>query len=214
MLKVYGRATSSNVQVVMWAIAEMGIAYQRFDVGGAFGGNDTTEFLQMNPNGRVPVIEDGDVTMFESQAIIRYLAAKHREEHLWSSSPMTRASIDQWMDWAKINVHYALIYKVFWQLVRTKAEDRDHALIEQGATELKSLMKIADDQIAKYGWLAGPQMTMADISFGTPLFRYYNEPFDRADLPHLRSYYERLIARPAYAEHVMVSYETLRVAGA
>ena len=214
MLRVLGRATSSNVQLVMWAVAEMGIPCERLDVGGAFGGNDTPDFLAKNPNGRVPVIEDGDVTMFESQAIMRYLAAKHREERLWSSDPVTRAPIEQWMDWSKINVHHALIYKVFWQLVRTTAVDRDHALIAQGVAELKGLMTIADDQIAKNGWLAGPKMTLADVSFGTTLYRYYEETFERADLPSLAAYYEKLKTRPAYAEHVMVSYESLRVEGA
>ena len=89
----------------MWAVAEMGIPHERYDVGGVFGGKNTPEFLAKNPNGCVPVIEDGEVTMFESQAIIRYLAAKHGEESLWSSDPVYRAPIDQWMDWSKINVH-------------------------------------------------------------------------------------------------------------
>lgn len=211
MLTIHGRNTSSNVQLVMWGLAEMGIRANRLDIGGAFGGNDTSEFLAKNPNGRVPVLEDGDVTMFESQAILRYVASKHGEEALWSSDPIKRAPIDQWMDWAKINVHHSLIYKVFWQLVRTTAADRDHALIAQGVEDLKGLMKIADAQISKHGWLAGSNMTLADISFGTTLYRYYEEEFERADLPNIAAYYEKLKTRPAYAEHVMVSYESLRV---
>ncbi|MEM9717297.1 MAG: glutathione S-transferase family protein [Pseudomonadota bacterium] len=214
MLIVHGRKTSSNVQAVMWTIAELGIAHERLDVGGAFGGNTTPEFLAMNPNGRVPVIQDGNLTLFESQAIMRYLASKHDTDTLWSSDPLNRAPIDQWMDWSKINVHHSLIYKVFWQLVRTSAADRDHDLIAQGVAELKNLMAIADAQIAKHGWLAGSNISLADISFGTTLYRYHEEPFDRADLPNLRAYYDRLCQRPAYAEHVMVSYESLRVDGA
>lgn len=214
MLTIHGRATSSNVQAVMWLVAELEIAHERLDVGGAFGGNREPGFLAKNPMGRVPVLEDGDVTLFESQAIMRYLAAKHGAEDLWPTDPVARAPIDQWMEWAKVNVAPAVIYKVFWQLVRTSAADRDHARVAEGVAELKELMRVADTQIAQHGWLAGPRMTLADISFGTQLFRYFSLSFERSTLPDLDDYYARLCARPAYAEHVMVSFEALRVPGA
>ncbi|WP_136440939.1 glutathione S-transferase family protein [Pacificoceanicola onchidii] len=214
MLRIHGRATSSNVQAVMWLVGELGLPNERLDVGGAFGGNQTAEFLAMNPMGRVPVIEDEDVTLFESQAILRYLAARHGSEVLWPSDPVVRAPVDQWMEWAKVNLYPSLTYKVFWQLVRTSAAERDHDLLAEGAAELDQLMTIADAQIARHGWLAGAEMTLADIAFGTHLFRYFTVPFDRADLPALRAYYDRLCARPAYAEHAMVSFEALRVPGA
>ncbi|MEM8977922.1 MAG: glutathione S-transferase family protein [Pseudomonadota bacterium] len=214
MLTIHGRTTSSNVQAVMWAIAEMGLSHKRLDVGGAFGGNDTPEFLAMNPMGRVPVLQDGDLTLFESQVILRYLGTQHESGTLWPQDAQARARTDQWMEWAKVNVTPAVIYKVFWQMVRVSKADRDHAKVAEGTAELKPLMAIADRQIAKHGWLAGPEMSMADISFGTQLFRYYTVDFDRADLPNLARYYEKLCARAAYAEHVMVSYESLRVPGA
>ena len=116
MLVIHGRATSSNVQAVMWAVGEIGIEHRRLDVGGAFGGNQSSEFLEMNPMGRVPVIQDGDVTMFESQAILRYLAARHGSETLWPSDPVRRAPVDQWMEWAKVNVYPVLTYKIFWNV--------------------------------------------------------------------------------------------------
>ena len=213
-LLIYGRATSSNVQAVMWAVAEMGIEHERIDVGGVFGGNRTPDFLEMNPMGRVPVIKTGDMTLFESQAILRYLAAKHGSDALWPSDPERRAPVDQWMEWAKVNVYPVLTYKVFWQIIRTTATERDHRFVADGVSELKELMAIADAQIARNGWLAGSEMTLADISFGTHLYRYFNVPFDRADLPNLKAYYDRLTARPADAEHAMVSFEPLRVEGA
>ena len=214
MLVIHGRATSSNVQAVMWAVGEIGIEHRRLDVGGAFGGNQSSEFLEMNPMGRVPVIQDGDVTMFESQAILRYLAARHGSDALWPADPVARAPVDQWMEWAKVNVYPVLTYKVFWQMIRTSAAERDHRLVAAGISELKELMAIADAQIARHGWLAGSEMTLADISLGTHLYRYFNVPFDRADLPNLKAYYDRLCARPAYAEHAMISFESLRVEGA
>ncbi len=214
MIEVLGRATSSNVQAVMWAIAEMGVAHSRVDIGGQFGGNTTPDFLAMNPMGRVPVLRDGDLAMFESQAILRYLAARYGADTLWPDDPVARAPVDQWMEWSKGSVAPAVIYKVFWQLVRVSAAERDMGLVEAGVEELKVLMRIADAQIARHGWLAGSQISLADITFGTQLFRYFSLEFDRADLPHLRDYYDRLCTRPAYAEQVMVSYESLRVPGA
>ncbi len=214
MLTIYGRATSSNVQTVMWGVGEMGLAHRRLDVGGSFGGNDTADFLAMNPMGRVPVIQDDRVTLFESQAILRYLAARHRALSLWPDDAIARAPIDQWMEWAKTSVAPALIYKVFWQLVRTAAVDRNTALVEEGVAELGELMAVADRQIGKHPWLAGEAMSLADISFGTNLYRYFTLPIERADLPHLQAYYARLCDRPAYREHAMVSYESLRAPGA
>ena len=214
MLTIHGRATSSNVQAVMWLIAEMGLAHRRLDVGGAFGGNQEPAFLSMNPMGRVPVMEDGGLTLFESQSILRYVAAAHGDGRLWSTDTAQRGIVDQWMEWAKVNVAPTVIYKVFWQLVRTNKEDRDYAKIAEGASELKTLMAIAEDQIAKSGWLVGSEMSLADITFGTQLYRYYSVDFERADLPNLRAYYDTLCTRPAYAEHVMVSFESLRVPGA
>lgn len=214
MLTIYGRTTSSNTQAVMWLVAELGIDFIRHDVGGEFGGNREPQFLEKNPMGRVPVIEDEHVTLFESQAILRYLAAMHRAADLWPERPALRAPIDQWMEWAKVNVAPVLIYKVFWQLVRTNKADRDLKRLSEGIEELRTLMPIAEAQIKRHGWLAGPEMSLADISFGTQLFRYFKVPFDQPDLPALRAYYDRLCTRPAYAEHVMVSYQSLRVPGA
>ncbi len=214
MLKIHGRATSINVQSVMWAVAELGLEHQRIDVGGAFGGTDEPDFLKKNPMGLVPVMEDGNVTLFESQSILRYLFARHGTEDLWPSDPVTRAPVDQWMEWAKTHVSPVVTYKIFWQFVRTTAAERDHARIAEGEAELKKLMGIAEAEIARHGWLAGPDMTLADISFGVLLYRYFTVPFARAELPELKRYYDRLSQRPAYVEHVMVSFEPLRVAGA
>ena len=214
MIEVLGRVTSSNVQTVMWLSAELGLNATRHDYGGSFGGTDTPEYRAMNPMGRVPVLRDGDVTMFESQAILRYLAAKHDATEMWPTEPVTRAPVDQWMEWAKQNPFPVITYKVFWQMVRTSAADRNHDLVAEGTKELATLMPMAEAQIAKHGWLAADRMTLADISFGTHLYRYYTVPFDRPDLPALAAYYEKLCTRPAYAEHVMVSYEPLRVEGA
>ena len=195
----------------MWAAAEMSIPVTRLDVGGAFGGNDTEAFLAMNPMGRVPVLEHDGLVIFESQAILRYLGALFGAPALWPQDPVARAPVDQWMEWSKINVAPAVIYKVFWQLVRVDRDLRDHARLAEGIGELKMLMGIAERQIARHGWLAGPTFSLADIGFGTLLYRYFTLDFDRAGAgPALETYYRRLTERPAYVEHVMVPYDSLR----
>lgn len=214
MLIIHGRATSSNVQPVVWLAAELGIEFERLDVGGQFGGTDTAEYLAKNPNGKIPVIEDGDVVMFESQAILRYLAARHGAGALWPSDPVERAPIDMWMEWAKTSIAPNVVYKIFWQLVRTPAATRNHETLHDGIAEAARLMPIADARLGQHAFLAGDALTLADFTFGAQLFRYFTLDFERPDLPNLYGYYERLSERPAYAEHVMVSYEPLRVPGA
>ena len=214
MIRVYGRATSSNVQPVMWLASELGLEVERIDAGGAYGGLDTPEYLAMNPMGRIPVMQDGDLTMFESQAILRYLAAAYGQDALWPAAPRLRAISDMWMDWVKSSVVPEFNYKVFWQLVRTSALDRDGSVLRSGIDACALLMRIADDRIARHGWLSGSSITLSDFAFGVQLYRYYTLDFWKAETPALDAYYARLVSRPGYARHVMVSYEPLRVAGA
>lgn len=210
MVTLYGRQTSSNVQAVMWLVNEIGLDCDRLDVGGAFGGNNTSEFLAMNPMGRVPVLRDGELTMFESQSILRYLARRYDPSGLWPSDLFLRAKADQWMEWAKTSVVPVLTYKVFWQMVRVTPDQCDTELLKIGIAEIAHLMAMAEERLQNDTWLAGDRMSLADISFGTQLFRYFTLDIDRPNLPALRSYYDRLCTRPAYAGHVMISYESLR----
>src|SRR5262249_14445383 len=99
MLKIWGRTTSSNVQKVMWAVGELGLEHERIDAGGKYGGLETAAYGQLNPNRRIPTVEDGDAVVWESNVIVRYLAAKFGAGELWPSDPGARASADQWMDW-------------------------------------------------------------------------------------------------------------------
>lgn len=211
MLKIWGRATSSNVQAVMWGVAEMGLPHERLDIGHRFGGNTTPEFLAMNPNGRVPVVQDGtDPPLFESAAILRYLANRYAPADLWPSDPAARAQVDQWAEWAKLNVALPVV-AVFWGVVRTPADQRNAQTIARDIAEVEKNLSIAEARLTRHAWLAGDNFTLADIAFGTPLFRYYEMDIPRAPLPALRGYYDRLCARPTYAQHVMVSFDDLRV---
>jgi glutathione S-transferase len=212
MIKVWGRATSSNVQTVLWTLAELGQEFERVDVGGSFSGNDTPDYLAMNPHGLIPVLQDGpDVTLWESTAITRYLLATYGNEAIYPNSPAVRAKGDMWADWAKGSFASVLMYKVFWTLVRTPSADRDMAMLADAVEQLKSLLSKVEAVLEQQPWISGANLGYGDLIFGHLLYRYYTLPIDRADLPVLSAYYDKLTARPAYAENVMVSYESLRV---
>ena len=208
---VHGRATSSNVQTVMWAVAELGLDFERLDVGGAFGGTDTSEYLELNPMGLVPALQDGDVTLFESCAIVRYLAAQYGDERFWPADPAKRAALDQWAEWAKGTLARAIVYEVFWTLVRTPKADRNEQLFEQGVANVGTHVKKMDQRLEQDDYLGGAQLSFADVIAGHSLYRYYTLNFEKPITPSLDAYYDRLTKRSAYAAHVMVDYSSLQV---
>ena len=210
MITIWGRATSSNVQTAMWTVAELGLEHQRIDWGGGFGGNDDPEYREMNPNGLIPVMKDGDLVLWESPVIVRYLSARYGDEAFCPADPGKRALLDMWAEWAKTSIAPELIYKIFWQLVRTVPVERSPTIIESGINALKTLMPRLDARLGDDAYLGGDALCFADIMVGHLLYRYYTVPFERAVTPNVDTYYQRLQQRPAYREHVMVSYESLR----
>lgn len=210
MLKIWGRKTSINVQKVMWVIGELGLKHERLDVGGAFGGLDTPAFTALSPHGLIPVLEDGDTVVWESNAVVRYLAGQYDDGGLSPSGPGPRAQADQWMDWHATTLYGSFI-SVFLGMVRTPPSQRNHAAIAEAATRTAGHYTRLDAALAKTPYIAGDRLTMGDIPVGATLYRYYTLDIQRPALPNLEAYYERLQTHPAYCEHVMVSYESLRV---
>ncbi len=212
MLKIWGRTDSSNVQAVMWCVGELGLAHDRIDAGHRFGLVDTPEFLAMNPNGTVPVVQDGDnPPLWETGAILRYLAGRYASGAFWPTGPMQRAEVDRWTEWSKINVALGFTGPLFWRVVRTPSDQRDPEAIAQAMAALGRKLRIAEDVLATRPYLAGDAFSLADIQFGHVLFRYYDIDIERPDLPHLHEYYQtRLCQRAPYRAHVMVSYDALR----
>lgn len=211
MLTIWGRATSSNVQAVMWCVGELGLDHIRHDVGHLHGGLDSTEFARLNPNRQIPVIRDGnDPPIWETGAILRYLAARHGSETFWPSDPAARAQIDKWAEWGKLNAEDRFTGPVFWRVVRTPPDQQDPTAIRAALDRLEHYLAIADDQLAHTTFLAGDHLTLADIQLGHILWRYYDIDITRRALPSLAAYHDRLKTRPAYRTHVMVSYDILR----
>ena len=211
MLEVWGRKSSSNVQALMWCIGELGLPYQRHDVGHRFGGTDSDEFYALNPNRTIPVLQDGDLPpLWETGAILRYLANRYAPDEFWPADLIARTHVDRWMEWSKLNVALLFTAPIFWRVVRTPAAERDPAAIGQALQAFENKLMIAEPLLAGQTFLAGDTFSAADIQFGHVLYRYYDIDIDRQPLPNLRSYYDRLTERPAFREHVMVSYEELR----
>lgn len=210
MLRVWGRRNSINVQKVMWAIGELGLPHEHIDAGGQFGGLDTEEFGVLNPNRRVPLIDDGGTVVWESHAIVRYLAAKYGEGTIWPVDPGVRAASDQWTDWVTADLQPAFIGGVFWNFYRTPEDRRDWPLIRQGIARSAILFKLLDNHMAGRMFIGGDSFTFGDIPAGAQLYRYFELEIDRPALPNVEAWYERLTACPAYREHVMVPFEELK----
>jgi len=202
MLKIWGRNTSSNVQKVLWCCGELDVPFERVDVGGPFGGNQDADYLALNPNGLVPTIQDGDLILWESNTICRYLAATHQAEHLYPSAPARRAGVERWMDWQLSSVGPpmgALLYG----LIRTSPEQRNHAAIEAARRKAMTAWTILEDALDA-PFLAGPELTLADIVLGTLVYRWHAFPIERPPLRKLKAWYERLRERPAFKTYIEI----------
>ncbi len=214
MLTIYGRATSSNVQAAMWGVGELGLEHERLDYGHTFGGVDTPEYRAMNPHGLVPVLRDGDLVMWESCAILRYLAARYGDGGaFWPADPVARAPVDMWAEWGKVSFNAAFTGPIFWSRIRTAAKDRDEAALTRGLARFERQLDLLEAQIGDKDYVCGP-FTLADIVIGHVLYRWFDIDVPRKSRPGVEAYYARLAERPAFRTHVMVSYEPLRAAGA
>ena len=210
-ITIWGRKSSVNVQLVLWALDELGLSYDRIDAGFIYGVVDSPDFCKMNPNGLVPVLVDGDAEpIFESAAILRYLANRYGDDNFWPKDAAARAQIDKWAEWAKWNIGHSFIITVFYGLVRTPAKDIDYDAITVAMSNLEEFLAMADTRLASSNYIVGSKFTLADIALGYCLYRYYDIDVTRANMPNLRRYYELLSTRPAFKRHVMVSYDELR----
>jgi glutathione S-transferase len=210
MLTVWGRRSSFNLQKVMWLVGELGIEHRQIEAGGRFGGLDTPEFKAMNPHGRVPVIDDRGVVVWESHAILRYLAARYARGSFWSDDDATRSLSDQWMDWAQTTLQPDVLVGVFWGFYRTPESQRNWLSINERIERCAQHFLLLDRLLVDRTFLLGDQLTLADIPIGANLFRYFSLDIERPSVPNVEAWYRRLQDRPAYRSHVMVPFDELR----
>lgn len=203
MIKIWGRKNSINVQKVMWAVGELKLPHERIDIGGPFGKNKEPAYLAMNPNGLVPTLEEDDgFLLWESNSIVRYLAAKHGGGTLEPKDLKTRAHANQWMDW-QLSVAGPAIHGTFWGLVRTPPDKRDHAAISESKKKTTAAMAIVDAQLGKTAYLAGDAFSMGDIPVALVAFRFRQLVPERPPLTNLERWYGEIEKRAAFREHVL-----------
>ncbi|MSP04381.1 MAG: glutathione S-transferase [Acetobacteraceae bacterium] len=206
MLKILGRANSINVMKALWVADEIGLAYDRTNVGGEFGGNQEAWYRALNPNGVIPTIDDDGYILWESNSIVRYLAAKHAAGTLWPSDPRARGEADRWMDWQLTTIQDGMRV-LFWGWIRTAPEKRDLAVLEAARPATAALWQRLDAHLSTRAYSGGDNFTMGDIPVGCMCHRWLTLPFRRDDLPampYLEAWYERLLQRPAYRKNVAV----------
>jgi glutathione S-transferase len=202
MLKVWGRNTSSNVQKVLWALGELRLPFERIDAGGAFGKTTEPAYLAMNPNSLVPTLEEENgFTMWESNSIVRYLAAKHAGAVLRPASLPVRFRAQMWMDW-QLSVMGPAITPVFWQMIRTPADKRDAAVIAASKEKTIAAAKIMDAQLGRTPYLAGDEFSYGDIPLGIMIYRYVQLIPERPPTANLDRWYGAISARPAFKAQV------------
>lgn len=203
MIRIWGRNNSVNVQKVMWAIGELGLEHERIDVGGAFGKTkDNPAYLAMNPNGLVPTMQDGDYILWESNAIVRYLASKYDKANVLEPKDLqARGLANQWMDWQSGVVSRSM-QPAFNNLIRTPPEKRDLAAIEASQKKTISDMAMLETQLGKTAYAAGASFSYGDIPVGIVCYRFVQIVPQRPPMPNLERWYAAISARPAFKEHV------------
>ena len=204
MIKIWGRTNSVNVQKVMWCVGELALRHQRYDAGLEHGQNREEWYLRLNPNGLVPLIDDAGYTLWESNTIVRYLAAQYgHNSTLYPSDARARADAERWMDWQQ-TVLLPPMTTVFWNLIRTPPEQRDIPAVTEAAKQCNKAFAILDKHLAAHPYVGGSHFTVGDIPVGAMTYRWYALDVEHEELPHLRAWYERLVERPTYREHVML----------
>ena len=204
MITVWGRRSSSNVQKVLWALTEANVAFERIAVGGQFGGTDTREFRKLNPMGLVPVIRDGTITMFESNAIVRHLARRYGRGSIAPRGRKAHALADQWMDWSASALNGPMT-TIFMNKVRLPPERHDAPAVAAAERQVNGLMKILNRALGRKMWIGGKHFSYGDIPLGIFYWRYRNLDIKPVKLANLERWFEQLKARAAYREFVMVA---------
>lgn len=196
MRELWGRLSSVNVQKAVWALEELGLPYRRIEAGGAHGVVDDADYRAMNPNGLVPTLREDGFALWESNAILRYLAHGHGGVLALPDDPRERARVDQWLDWQATSFTPAM-RDAFWQLLRIEAERRDAAAIEASRKATEKAAAILDAHLAGRAFVAGERFGIADIAVGCAAHRWLRLPLTREPRPQIERWHASLLQRSA-----------------
>jgi glutathione S-transferase len=195
MIRILGRATSGNVQKVLFFCEEVGLKYTREDYGRQFSNTNTDAYRKLNPNMKVPTLVDGDVVIWESHTILRYLAALHAPK-LIGATPAERSYVERWMDWAlgALNTPYVAVFKD----ARKPEAERSADFAAQSA-DLVAQLKVLDGHIAGKSYFALDRLTLADIALAPLVTRCLAFPIEKPAFAELARWAKAIEARPAFA---------------
>ncbi len=208
-IKLFARRTSSNCQKVLWFLGELGLEYDFVARGGDAGGLDTPEYRAINPNGAVPTLLDGDLAVWESHSILRYLAAAYAPAKYWPEDPAERSQIDRWMDWSQAQFD-ASFMALFWGYWRTPEADRNDDMNRMQLARCRRCMAILEGALSDQSYLIGNRLSLADIPVGALMYRYANLDVTDDLLPRVARWYEALTEREAFQTHVMLPFDDLK----
>lgn len=209
MLKIWGRPNAYNVQKVLWFVDELGIEYEHINIGSIAGELENEAFLAKNPNGRIPVIQDDSLYVWESNTILRYLASTYGNQLFWVEDAAERTLVERWMDWELASMQPDFL-ALFWAYYRTPENQRDHSKIQYYIKRCDRDLTILNGHLENNPYLAGPTLSMADITVGTSFYRYFNMGIEVPALSNVRSWYRRLCDRPAYQKNIMRPFGELK----
>jgi len=199
MIRLLGRATSGNVQKIIFLLEEMGLPYRREDYGRQFN-NTGGDYLKLNPTGKVPTVVDGETAIWESNTILRYLAAKNGSP-LYPSDPARRSDVERWMDWllASLNAPYLGLFRE----AKKAASERAPSWAAD-AKEMATQLQLLDYQLSTQPYIAGKELSIADIALAPIVARCTGFPIELPALPNLRAWQEKIAARPAFKKATAV----------
>ena len=200
-IRLWGHPKSINVQKVLWALDELDLEFQGIDAGGKFGRVKDADYLTLNPNGLVPTLEDGNAAIWESNAILRYLAAKYGSAPFLPTDLAQRARADAWTDWSSTTL-WANVRPLVIQLVRTPEAERDHTVIEQSIRSVNAAIDILDRELSRKRFVAGDEFTFGDIPVGAVAQRWFNLPIERPKADSVRTWYDQIKQRPGFKRWV------------
>ena len=202
MLEIWGRKNANQVIQVLWTISELGMEHKRYSIGTSAGDLDTAQYKSLNPNSKIPTIRDNGFVMWESHAIIRYLARQYGFGGLYPEDPQKAAISDQWMTWSSDGFMGAF-FPGFWQLVRTEESQRNYNQIAEMAKQSAELLKVLEGHLVNNNFVAGNDFTYGDIPLGVLIHKYFVLDIKRPSMPGIEAWYERLTNRTPFQEHAM-----------
>lgn len=206
MITIWGRESAINVRKVLWCCQEINLPFERIDAGRQYGRLDDADFLALNPNGLIPTLVDKDYVLWESHAIVKYLALEYgADTPLYAGTSKRLASIDRWMDWASGTLWPGSLHALFRAIVRTQEAERDMRAIEVNSADVKKKWGIVDQWLRGKDYIEGRHFSIADIVLGVYAQCWVSLGLNQqVDLPNFQRWYQQLEDREGFQRYATI----------